>query len=448
MNTIPNKVESGSQIFGRWIELGRPSKSIRLSVDLTQTKLSYAMDQYVSQYPLPPIYIDCGDEMIRVKPDPYTNLCRSHYEADSQDMKGGIRYPEVIIDLDYDSGKDLTENFQAAADAAKKLTTLFDQNHISYHVYFSGSKGFHITFLGLTFWPINEGARRLEYVPQGNLILRRMVRMICNEAGVPESTRGKKGNAGWDPSLYDLRRMVRIPGVRHGKSLVVSQEVLGRTANIYKTWLPLEWTTWTMPQVVEWSTTGHQVPPWDKMSRSPWLESLWVNATIANDKDAEETPVVYKPSQMKSLVPSDPHTMADLKGYPPCITSIRQGAITTMGLRNRIGIAVCSFHASSGESITDAITTMQSVPSRSRNVASETQSQWNAITVKGGHAPKDNYHFSNRSCRTLRGCGASCTDQCPLYNQFAQGELEYSKKIPYRQAHNWGSVKSVTLGDI
>ncbi len=442
-----NPSEKSRLASGCWVELSRASASTRMPVDLTQTTLPDAMLDYVHKHPVRPIIVGEDEDVRQVHPDPYTDLCRTHYQADDSTLKHAVRYLEPIIDLDFDSGKNRTENFEAAADAVRKLMAVFDEHHVPYRVYFSGSKGFHVTLPGVTFWPYNHENRRLEYVERGNHILRRMVRAICNEAGVPESNRNTKGNAGWDASLYDLRRMVRLPGVPHSKSIIVSQEILSRTATIYKTWLPTSWATWSIREVVEWSTVVRPVPAWTDISRNKWLEELWERAVIANDADANDEPVIYKPALMKTMTPSAPHAVADLRGYPPCITSIRQGDITVMGLRNRIGIAVCSFHASTGETVEDAIATMRCVPSRSRDLAAETRSQWNSITTKAGK-PKENYRFSNRSCRTFRGAGATCTDKCPLHTEFIKGEKTSKRNVPYTKPFDWGTDDDTDLGDV
>ena len=440
--------DAGSRLTSScWIELSRASQSTRMPVDLTQITLPVAMWDYVNRHKIRPIIVGSGMDVRQVFLDPFTDLCRTHYEADDSTLIHAVRYTEIIIDLDYDSGKNRLENFQAAADAVKKLAAVFDKHFVPYRVYFSGSKGFHVTIPGAIFWPYNRETRRLEFIERGNLILRRMIRMICDEADVPQSVRHIKGNAGWDTSLYDLRRMVRIPGMPHGKSLVVSQEILGRTATIYKSWLPASWSGWSTREVVEWSTVVRPLPVWSKLSRIRWLEELWEQAVIANDADEADEPIVYKPSTMKTLTPVTPHSVVDLQGYPPCITSIRQGDITTMGLRNRIGIAVCSFHSSTGESVNDAIVTMQAVPSRSRSLSVETQSQWNSITTKAGN-PKENYRFSNRSCRSFRGSGAACTDQCPLHAEFIKGEQASKRSLPSAKPYDWGSVDEVRLEDV
>lgn len=452
MLPLPEKEPEEKPQTARWIEISRASASTRMSVDLNETGLGDAMRLYASQYPIRPIpFLDADGVIQYHHQDPYTDLCRSHYEADSSDLKGAIRYIEGIIDLDFDAEKSREDNFRAAAGAARKLINLFVTHDVPYRTYFSGSKGFHLTLPGLAFWPFDADTGRLEFVHHGNLILRRMVRSICTDANVPESTRGRKGNAGWDASLYDLRRMVRLPGVPHGKSLVISMAVLGHASKIYKTALPPQWRDWSIPQIVEFSTARRAVPAWNSTARNHWLEELWEKAAIATDKDHDDEPIVYSASALRTLRPraaDAPASLADLKGHPPCIAGIRQDAIITMGLRNSIGIAVCSFHASAGDSLEEAITTMRHVPSRSQNLDAETIGQWNGVTQADRKTPKDTYRFSNRSCRVLRSCGAPCTDQCALHVEFSKGEKDHARRVPCVRRYDWGTVPMIRLEEV
>ena len=165
---------------------------------------------------------------------------------------------------------------------------------------------------------------------------------------------------------------------------------------------------------------------WNAVARNPWLEDLWAMAVVANDEDGEEKVAVYGDDRVRRARAAH--------GLPPCIRSIRSGVLQgKTSIRNSVGIPVCSYHASAGDSRSDAIETMRHVPSSS-DIDSATASQWNSI------AGKDRYRFSTRSCKTLRGLGCACTTTCPHHETFSATESNVGRvKKPSKKPYDWGA---------
>ena len=355
--------------------------------------------------------------------NPYDDVCRTHYEAAASDLDpaAGVRYRDVIIDLDFQARSDAKVNLRDAIAAATRVCAVLDTHDVRYRVVFTGSKGLSLVIPGACFWPMDGSG--FTFVPFGNAILRRLIRIVCAEAGVDESTEG-----GWDPAVYNERAPIRICGMPNSKS----RAKWGRTK--YRTLLPRDWQKLSVDEMLALAEVPVSGPRWERVARNAWLESLWAGALIDTAKDDGGAVLVFGDDRVKLAKKA--------QGYPPCIQSIRDGAIRGYGHRNDIGIPVAAYHASAGDTVKEAIETMRRVPTRG-DIDWETRAQWKAIAA-GRNRKK--YLFSSRSCHRMRALGAACTDQCPLYSSLRTVERSKGPKAPERRPYEWGDDKREVVG--
>ena len=402
----------------RCTEICRAGPSWRMTVDLDQVTLGRAVKEYAAR---------CAAEEARQGwkrqryVHPLDDLCCCHYVGATVDLlpEAGIAYRRALFDLDFPGGKDPKENIHRALEALRKLVVVLVAHSVPFAIYFSGSKGFGVEIPGVAFWPLAQDGT-LVFVKRGNFVLKRMVRAIFEEAGVPEGADG-----GWDPAIYNARAPVRIPGVPHSKS----RSRWGRT--LYRTLLPPTWASMSVEEIIRWSETPRPRAQWDNVARCPWLEEQWALAKAATDDEPEDRFTVYGQKVVREA--------RRQHGYPPCIHSIRNGVLRQrVSIRNTTGIAVCSYHAAAGQGLSVAISTMEHVSSRAI-ISQATAGQWNSI------AGKDRYRFSSRSCRTLRALGCACTATCELHEAFQDSERKRGRKLPTKRAYDWGKDTRIVI---
>lgn len=152
----------------------------------------------------------------------------------------GVAYADYLP-IDIDAEGDLHAALGMARDAVERIGARTDVDLDALHLYLSGSKGFHIQVPTPLFQP----------TPAGDLhrVFGRMVEQLL-------------GANGYDPSVYDLLRIFRVAGTKHGKS------------GLYKTPLTLaELRTLSATEIVELARVPRRVQYHESVPGAGMLET-------------------------------------------------------------------------------------------------------------------------------------------------------------------------------
>lgn len=164
----------------------------------------------------------------------------------------GIGYADYLP-IDIDAEGDLGAALAQLRGALARIEARTDADLGAVHVYLSGSKGFHVQIPTAMFGP----------APAKDLyrVFGRMVQLLLDDQG-------------YDPSVYDLLRIFRVAGTRHGKT------------GLYKTPLTfVEARTLTVDEIVELARSPRRIE-FTEPESTPDLASLYADARAWADEHA------------------------------------------------------------------------------------------------------------------------------------------------------------------
>jgi len=404
----------------RWVELCLSGASKWIPYDLSKTGLSVAIKDYLKECKL--------DHKLH----PFSI---THYVCRTKDMSGPLRYEEIVIDLDTEKKLPPEQAIELARAVVLKLLHFLARKGVKdVAVYFSGSKGFHIHISGTALWPLDDDTGELAWIYEGNKILGRVISALMEDVGIPKqvATAKRKAKAiGYDPALYNFRAPRRLAGFPN----LNSQKRFGKL--LYKTLMPAGWERWSFQEILDFASVPRRGKSLAEQQQTPYFAALWADAeaehAVGRDDRHDE--------QYESVDEARREMGRTGLQHPPCIRSVRQGALSAVhGARNTVGIAVCSYHATVGDTVNDAIETMKHVATAEPwNVATNTRGQWQTVS-EDVRAGGKRYGFGSRACGTLRSRGATCTSACPFHARFNRVNAlsrQFKTVKPTQQNYSW-----------
>ena len=312
-------------------------------------------------------------------------------------------FVDLAIDIDSGAEQTVVHTLEDALDVVRRIAEFLYGKRVPHQLFFSGSKGFHIT--------IDHRCFGQTLAENNHLINRIMIELMEEE----------RGKMHYDPSLYSSRRQFRLVNTRHAKS------------GLFKVHLDMNNLGKGLSHILKLAERPRSTAV-SKTDFNDYLGTLYARAShqVNHLKRYDTKPRISRkiqaarqsiPRKVKRNVNGELHermviTDIAVLHLPPCMKEALSFGVMdrSKANRNQVTLLMAMFYKEIGRTVYETTNFLLRHAQRVLSqYSSSSPDQIDSSTISAVKAVFEGDQYSRYNCHFARKLGFSCNDTCEWY---------------------------------